>query len=43
MTAGKPITVLEGQGYMRAADVIAEMPERSESIRALAQRLGATV
>ena len=40
MTAGKPLTIVDGRSFMRAADIIEEMPSRKPAIEALAAKHG---
>lgn len=43
MSAGKPITIVEKRSFMRAKDIIEEMPSLGNDIKNLASRHGLTV
>lgn len=43
MTAGKPITIVDKRGFMRAGDIIAEMPSYKAAIETLAAEHGLAV
>ena len=43
MTAGKPITIVEKRSFMRAKDIIEEMPSLGNDIKNLAAKHGLTV
>jgi len=43
MTAGKPITIVEKRSFMRAGDIIEEMPSHRAGIETLAAKHGLAV
>ena len=43
MTAGKPITIVEKRSFMRAGDIIEEMPSHRAEIETLAAKHGLAV
>lgn len=43
MTAGKPITIVEKRSFMRAGDIIEEMPSQRADIETLAAKHGLAV
>ena len=43
MTAGKPITIVDKRQFMRAGDIIEEMPSQKAAIETLAAKHGLSV
>jgi hypothetical protein len=43
MTAGKPITIVDKRSFMRAGDIIEEMPSQKAAIETLAAKHGLAV